>query len=379
VTQTFAPWLVSRVRLVAGESFARVEWAVGEVPVEDGQGKEVLLRVQVDSPSLQSHATFYTDSNGREMQKRVRDQRPTWPLNVTEPVAQNYYPVTSAIALRDESDKTDYTLQDRGVVTTAGSAASSAQASSHLHLSLLPDRPQGCSSLMDGALECVVHRRLLFDDGKGVAEPLNETAFISPYPDFVRSGPGLIVRGEHWMQLQQRENGWAGMRIAQQQNEQPLLALFAPLPPSISVSEYASSYLLNDSQLVTALPPNVRLLTLQERVVRSEGSHRTTRSGKRTPPPQLLVRLAHTFSVGEDPQWSQPAEVDLGNLLRLRNSKISGFTEWNLSGSFPLEPSQQQSQGTIGSKGNTASSTRDTSMLITLQPMQIRTFMLLTK
>lgn len=38
--------------------------------------------------------TFYTDSNGREYLKRVRDFRPTWNLTVTEPVSGNYYPLT---------------------------------------------------------------------------------------------------------------------------------------------------------------------------------------------------------------------------------------------------------------------------------------------
>lgn len=42
---------------------------------------------------------FYTDSNGREMLRRVRDSRPTWDLEVIEPVAGNFYPVTSAIYL----------------------------------------------------------------------------------------------------------------------------------------------------------------------------------------------------------------------------------------------------------------------------------------
>ena len=44
--------------------------------------------------------TFYTDANGREMQKRVRDKRPTWDLQVQEPVAGNYYPLTAAISLK---------------------------------------------------------------------------------------------------------------------------------------------------------------------------------------------------------------------------------------------------------------------------------------
>ena len=32
-----------------------------------------------------------------------RDTRPTWKLNVTEPVSGNYYPLTAAMAIRDEA------------------------------------------------------------------------------------------------------------------------------------------------------------------------------------------------------------------------------------------------------------------------------------
>ena len=39
----------------------------------------------------------------------------------------------------------------------------------------------GCTSLADGELELMVHRRLLSDDGKGVGEALNETDGITPY------------------------------------------------------------------------------------------------------------------------------------------------------------------------------------------------------
>ena len=39
--------------------------------------------------------TFYTDANGREYLKRVRDSRPTWNLTVTQPESGNYYPLTA--------------------------------------------------------------------------------------------------------------------------------------------------------------------------------------------------------------------------------------------------------------------------------------------
>ncbi len=87
------------------------------------------------------------------MVRRTRDARPSWPWLGDEPVSGNYYPVTTAASLND----------------------------TRLQLTVLPDRAQGCSSLDDGQLEFMVHRRLLADDGKGVNEPLNETDGITPY------------------------------------------------------------------------------------------------------------------------------------------------------------------------------------------------------
>lgn len=37
------------------------------------------------------------------MMPSCRDTRPTWKLNVTEPVSGNYYPLTAAMAIRDEA------------------------------------------------------------------------------------------------------------------------------------------------------------------------------------------------------------------------------------------------------------------------------------
>ena len=64
-------------------------------------------------------------------------------------------------------------------------------------LSVLVDRAQGGSSLKSGSVEIMLHRRTLFDDSRGVAEPLNET--ISSCRDC--DSPGLIVRGTHLLAI----------------------------------------------------------------------------------------------------------------------------------------------------------------------------------
>ena len=56
-----------------------------------------------------------------------------------------------------------------------------------MSLSVLPDRSEGGSSLSDGQLELMLHRRCLRDDVFSVGEALDEEAF----------GQGLVVRGKH--------------------------------------------------------------------------------------------------------------------------------------------------------------------------------------
>jgi lysosomal alpha-mannosidase len=92
--------------LYADRPYAEFEWVVGSIPIEDGlvsvfvfvfftlhgnllgvQGKEIITRF---STNISSDGYLYTDSNGREMQQRLLNYRPTWKLNITEPVAGKY-------------------------------------------------------------------------------------------------------------------------------------------------------------------------------------------------------------------------------------------------------------------------------------------------
>lgn len=88
-------------------------------------GKEVVTKY---TTKIASNGTFYTDSNGRRWMKRKPNHRSSWNLTVTEPVASNYYPITSSIAIRDS-------VYQATVVT---------------------DRSQGGTSIEDGTMELMV-------------------------------------------------------------------------------------------------------------------------------------------------------------------------------------------------------------------------------
>lgn len=119
----WGPSLSSRISLISNQ----VTILISIYP-SDGVGKEIISRVETGLPS---NGLFYTDSNGRQTLQRKRDYRSTWTLNVSEPVAENYYPINSHIYIRDEDPS--------GVM-----------------VALINDRAQGGTSLKDGQIELMV-------------------------------------------------------------------------------------------------------------------------------------------------------------------------------------------------------------------------------
>lgn len=87
------------------ESALELETFVDSIPIDDGVGKEITLNVRT---SINNQHEFYTDSNGLEMQKRRINYRPTWQLNVTEPVSGNYYPINAIISINNSESRFRY-------------------------------------------------------------------------------------------------------------------------------------------------------------------------------------------------------------------------------------------------------------------------------
>jgi hypothetical protein len=89
-------------------------------------------------------------------------------------------------------------------------------------LSVAVDRTQSGASLVDGAVELMVQRRLQTDDRRGVGEPLNE-------PGLDARGAGLIVRGVHRLALDAPAAASARGKAAVQDALLPPQLTFSPL------------------------------------------------------------------------------------------------------------------------------------------------------
>ncbi len=84
------------------QSAIEVESYVNSIPISDNVGKEVTINI---ATNINNKEEFYTDSNGLEMQKRKINYRPTWVLNVSEPVSGNYYPINAMISINNSNTK----------------------------------------------------------------------------------------------------------------------------------------------------------------------------------------------------------------------------------------------------------------------------------
>ncbi|GIY01663.1 lysosomal alpha-mannosidase, partial [Caerostris darwini] len=323
IHQVFNPWLSQVIRLYKNSENVELKWIVGPIPVQDEVGKEIITRFDTD---LNTSPIFFTDSNGREVLKRKINFRPTWKLNVTEPVSGNYYPVNSRIYVQDTKRRVQFTV--------------------------LNDRSQGGSSIKNGSIELMVHRRLLHDDAFGVGEALNESAF----------GQGLVVAGSHFLSFGNISSAASKHRpLAQQLYMQPQIS-FAPYTGT--EAEYFKSYKVVSPGLRTVLPPNVHLLTLEP-----------WKKGT------VLIRLEHIYEYDEDSVLSKPVDVSLKNLFTELN--VVSLAETTLSANQFLKDARRLCWKIDGAKDVCGNSTTqgqqklsavNDDLTVRLGPMEIRTF-----
>ena len=200
----------------------------------------------------------------------------------------------------------------------------------------MTDRSLGGSSLKDGSLEFMVHRRLLHDDSRGVGEALNEPGI---------DGRGLIVRGKFLLILEETKSSAKLHRVLSEEEM---------LRPSLAFST-GSGYQASYQALTRPLPLNVHLLTLEI-------------FGK-----SVLLRLEHQFAVDEDEELSKDVTVQLKGLFK--DFTILAVTELNLSANLVKNQRKNTVNWKRATRGNKISFSND-DWEITLKPMEIRTFKL---
>jgi hypothetical protein len=321
--QVFAPWASQTLRLWAGSSVVEVEFTIGPIPWADGLGKEIISRY--GSADFSSSAgVWYSDSNGRDTVTRVRNHRTSWNYTVVEPIAGNYVPTNLFTSLRSPAQ--------------AGTT-----------LSIVTDRTQASSSIIDGHLDLMVHRRLQADDNRGVGEPLNETGL---------DGNGLIVRGVHRLSIDTAATAGATVRaMAANSLFKPQLRVAAnALSPATWLAAYNGTF----SALRASLAPNLQIVTAQS-----------------LSPTSVLLRLAHAFGVGEDAQLSSPASADLATLFAPRII-LDACTEMTLPGTIPLTAAPvttfTSTDGEVVTLPIIPPAPAGPGLTVTLAAMQIRTF-----
>ena len=89
---TTVGYITQVARLWAQDSYVEMEYTVGPVDVFAPRdvSQEVVVRYGVQG--MPTNGQWYSDSNCREALLRRRDARVNWTVDLSEPVAGNYYP-----------------------------------------------------------------------------------------------------------------------------------------------------------------------------------------------------------------------------------------------------------------------------------------------
>ncbi|KAK4798026.1 hypothetical protein SAY86_030352 [Trapa natans] len=322
--QQINSWIYQVSRVYKEKEHVEVEFIIGPIPIDDGIGKEVATQI---STSMKTNKTFYTDSNGRDFIERIRDYRTDWNLEVNQPAAGNYYPINLGIFMKDNEKE----------------------------FSILVDRSVGGSSLSDGQIELMLHRRLLLDDSRGVSEALNETVCVE------NKCTGLTIQGKYYFRFDPLGEGARWRRSYGQEIYSPLLLAFAEQDENYRKNSRTTSFSGIDSSY--DLPENIAILTLQE-----------LDGGK------ALLRLAHLYEMGEDEDLSVLTSVKLKKLFP--GKKIGKATEMSLSANqeraemerkrlvWQVEGEDEDTEVSRGGPVNPAK------LVVELAPMEIRTFVI---
>lgn len=93
----------ARISINDIDNFVKFDVAINDVPIElDRTGKDIVVDWFL-MDDFDTNKTFWVDANGLEMVKKQLYARKEYNYSGNGTVSGNYYPVTSAIAVRDHN------------------------------------------------------------------------------------------------------------------------------------------------------------------------------------------------------------------------------------------------------------------------------------
>jgi lysosomal alpha-mannosidase len=328
VHQVYNDWLSLTIRLYDNSTNIELEWQVGPIFVDDG-GKEVIFKLSSD---ITSNGIFTTDSNGRQLLKRERDYRkdiPDYYLLYGEKVTSNYYPINTRIFIADQLENKE-----------------------KRQLTLVTDRSQGASSIEDGSIEIMLHRRLLHDDSLGVDENLNEIGL---------DNKGLINKGKLYIIFNTtKESTRLHRELSHRVNAQPLITFDC---------NNVVNQLKWNNMLINQLPSNIHMLTLQQEFTKTDDGYYS-----------IIIRIEHFYEIGDDDLLSHPVSIDLSTLFNNQTFLFINAEELSLGANMKVEELDKRlifkEDGAVNMKEEPKirNNFKDGTFIITIEPFQIRTF-----
>ncbi|KAL0449713.1 UNVERIFIED_CONTAM: putative alpha-mannosidase [Sesamum latifolium] len=194
---------------------------------------------------------------------------------------------------------------------------------------------------------------MLNDDSRGVGEPLDEVVCVN------NTCEGLTVRGNYYISINELGAGARWRRTTGQEIYSPLLLAFSHEDSRTWKSSHLTSGTTMEANY--SLPLNVALITLQELV---DGS--------------VLVRLAHLYEAGEDPDYSKLAKVELKKMFAGKTIKM--LKETSLSANQDKSEMTRKTWKVVQGETNSQPAPIRggpvdlSSLIVELGPMDIRTF-----
>ncbi|KAN0006982.1 hypothetical protein ACTFIU_005175 [Dictyostelium citrinum] len=211
------------------------------------------------------------------------------------------------------------------------------QVTNDQQLTILSKQTFGASSQTNGEFEVLLIRRSNYTQWS-VHEPMNDTSNPSLRVLCIFGDPNFSneIRTPHSILF-----------------ENPLQPVYSVVPSSIPIDKYTDIYNTLFKPLQTSLPYNLHLLTFTKQWIDS---------------PSIIMRLINIYEIGQSINFSKSINFNLGSgdNNNNNNNNNNGFlTHYNIS---------QIIETTLSANSELSNPTND--LVITLEPLEIKTFLL---